>query len=313
MSCSSTVFIQFSINASYISDLYLEGDIIRTLSTAFGNFLTYASEYQVPCFTDYKEMAEKIQTDAVILNLPHWLHCEAVVFFLEHGLHVLVEKPMANTVAECDKMINASVKSQKKLAVGHVQRFFLANRRVKEIVQSGELGRLCMFEEHRSINYFAPERPAWFLDKNKAGGGIVMNYGAHALDTLYYIVGEEACEICSSYGNLKNNEEIEGHMQFFLKFPSGLSMSETLDGYQYCGHDMVYYFTEAVLKVDNGATIFKQNGDEWEEICIEKGRNIMDRQLIDFCNYLEGKPSIICTAEEGRKVIATLNKIYQRG
>ena len=126
---------------------------------------------------------------------PHFLHCEASVFFLEHGLDVLVEKPMANTVAECDKMLEAEKKSGKKLAVGHVQRFFNANRVLKEMINSGELGKLSIASERRTVNYFDDKRPEWFLHKKTAGGGIIMNYGAHALDKLMYLTGADIAEL----------------------------------------------------------------------------------------------------------------------
>ena len=73
-----------------------------------------ASQHNVPYFLDYKQIPGSVDVDAVILNLPHFLHCEASVFFLEHGIDVLVEKPMANTVEECDRMIEAAEKSGKK-------------------------------------------------------------------------------------------------------------------------------------------------------------------------------------------------------
>lgn len=132
----------------------------------------------MPYFTDYRDIVKETEAEAVILNLPHFLQCEVTEFFLDSGLHVLVEKPMANTVAECDRMIAAAKRSGKKLALGHLQRFVASNRRVKEIYESGELGKFCMFHEFRSTDYFVPTRPRWFLDKKLAGGGIVMNYGA---------------------------------------------------------------------------------------------------------------------------------------
>ena len=269
-----------------------------------------AELYHVPYFTDYRQIPEQTDADAVIVNLPHFLHCECSVFFLEKGLHVLVEKPMANTVEECDRMIAAAQKSGKKLLVGHVQRYNYANQVIKDAIADQRYGKLCMIAGKRSINYFLETRPKWFLNKKAAGGGIGMNFGAHALDTLYYIVEEEASEICSGYGNLKNQEEIEGHLQFFLKFPSGLTMCETLDGYMNCGHEMVYYFTEAVVKVDNASGLYLFESGQWKKIELPEEQKPLERQLIDFCNALNGEKTMICTAEEGRKVISALEKIY---
>ena len=75
-----------------------------------------AKEHNAASFTDYKEMAEKSELDAVILNLPHFLHEEASVYFLERNVNVLLEKPMAMTVEECDRIIEAEKKSSAKFA-----------------------------------------------------------------------------------------------------------------------------------------------------------------------------------------------------
>ena len=87
-----------------------------------------AKENGVPYFLNYKDIPSSVECDAVILNLPHGLHCESTILFLENGIHVLVEKPMANSACECDQMIDAASKSGKHLAIGHIQRFFSANR-----------------------------------------------------------------------------------------------------------------------------------------------------------------------------------------
>ena len=83
----------------------------------------YAQTYHVPYFTDYKTMAQQCDADAVVINLPHFLHCEASVYFLEHGFHVFVEKPMANTVEECQMMNEAQRRTGKILAATPMKKF----------------------------------------------------------------------------------------------------------------------------------------------------------------------------------------------
>ena len=99
-------------------------ELVAICDTVLERAINLAKENpNIQCFTDYKEMCEKVQMDAVVLNLPHFLHREVSVYFLEKGINVLVEKPMAMTKDECDAMINSSKKSGAKLAVGHVQRY----------------------------------------------------------------------------------------------------------------------------------------------------------------------------------------------
>jgi len=225
-----------------------------------------AEKYGVPYFTDYKDIVTKTKAEAVILNLPHFLHCEVTEFFLDHGMHVLVEKPMANTVEECDRMIAAAERSGKKLAVCHHQRFMPANRRVKELYESGELGELCMIHETRTIDYFDSNRPKWFLDKKKSGGGIAMNYGAHTLDKIFSLTGHNKAAVTAVVGNVKNDATIEGHAQTFLKFEDGLTATITFSGYIGTGYETTYYFTEGAAKVTGGATLFLlYRGGTWEK------------------------------------------------
>ena len=71
---------------------------------------------------------------------------------------------------------------------------------------------------HISIDYFASCRPKWFLDKGKAGGGISMNYGAHAMDKLFYLLGPHNVKTAGNLANFKNDATIEGHAQFIVSF-----------------------------------------------------------------------------------------------
>lgn len=270
-----------------------------------------SEEYGVPYFTDYKDIPGSVDVDAVILNLPHFLHCESTVFFLENGINVLIEKPMANTVEECDKMIEAAKKNNKKLAVGHVQRFLQHNRRIKELAMSGKLGKFCMYTETRNIDYFVSTRPKWFLDKEKAGGGISMNYGAHAMDKLFYLLDPQNVKASGNLANFANDATIEGHAQFVVSFPQGCSAAITLDGYGYVPATAEYFFTGGSIRMFEGEGLKYQTDGNW--INIERDpdfKNHMVFQLEEFCKFLKGEESETPDGEYGRAVIAALEQLY---
>ena len=272
-----------------------------------------AEEYGVPYFLDYKEIPDKTDAEAVILNLPHGIHCESTVFFLEAGLHVLLEKPMANTVAECDKMIEAEKKSGKKLAIGHIQRFLTANRLAKEYIESGKIGKLCMINDMRSINYFKPDRPRWFLSKKLAGGGIVMNYGAHSLDKFAYVTGERVEEISAACGNIKNGEDIEGHAQIFLKMSGGVTAAVTFSGYAPVGFETTYVGTTGAVKVMGVGRISVNVDGKWEEIPdVYSGLPIL-AELTEFAKMIRGEENEMPDSAYGRAVIAAIEDIYNKG
>ena len=273
-----------------------------------------AEKNNVPYFLNYKDIPSKVECDAVIINLPHGLHCESAIFFLDHGIHVLMEKPMANTVEECDRMIEAEKRSGKKLAIAHIQRFTRANQEIKKIIDSGELGRFCMFTEERSEDYFLPNRPAWFHSKKMAGGGVTMNYGAHAFDKLFYIMGDaELTDIHANCANYKNDHDIEGHVQIFTKFNNGISASISFSGYNFGSNEAMYYFTDGLLKLEhsNFLSIKRQGDKEWTEIPdLYDGENFV-REINEFRKYAIGEKADIPTSEYGRKVISAIEKVFE--
>ncbi len=274
----------------------------------------FSDTYGVPYWTDYKVMADEADIDAVILNLPHFLHKEASVFFLERGINVLCEKPMANTVEECDAMIRASEKSGAKLAIGHIQRFCKAYDTVREYVQNKTLGELCMATESRTAFYFPETRPKWFLDKKLSGGGMLMNYGAHALDTLSYIIGNDFTDITGTCGNIFNDFNIEGHAQFMLKINGKISASITFSGYiSPVMDEFLYYFDKGVLKVVRSRELYicdKPNGAfrklELEEV------DSFGNQLREFIKYIKGEPANIADGYYARKIIEVIRNIYSQ-
>lgn len=271
-----------------------------------------ADEYRVPFFKDYKDIPTSTDAEAVIVNLPHFLHCEVTEFFLNSGLHVLVEKPMANTVEECDRMIRAAEQSGRKLAVGHLQRFYPAYRKVKEIYDSKKLGELSMVNELRSESYFYEGRPKWFLDKKLAGGGVFMNFGAHALDKLFSITGSRPVHVSGTVGNLKNEySSIEGHAQAHVELENRVSANITIGGYADGTSEVAFYFTEGILKVERAGRVLLQNrGNGWEAIELDSP-NAFGLQLQEFCKMVNGEPSEIADGEYGRLIIDAIERVYQ--
>ena len=256
-------------------------------------------------FTDYKDM-DCTAFDAVILNLPHHLHCEVSVYFLERGVHLLCEKPMANTLAECDRMIEAAKSAGKHLSIGHVQRYYTAAKEIKAIIESKKYGDLTMITESRCKDYLK-NRAKWFLDKRTAGGGIAMNLGAHSIDRILYTTGLCVEEVHALTANPISGDDVEINAQLLLKLSGGVSATVSL-----CGthvpkeeHETVYYFTDGIVKMRGDKLLVFENG-EFVEKC--EGYPLIERQLSEFLKLLRGEGSEICTPEYGREIIRILKE-----
>lgn len=263
-------------------------------------------------YSDYKDMCEKEKLDAVILNLPHFLHREVSIYFLEHKVAVLVEKPMAMTVSECDAMIATAKKNNTPLAVGHVQRYFECYRELRKIILSGRLGSFCHMTETRNIEYFS-RRPKWFLDKKLAGGGIIMNYGAHTLDKLFYTLGAEAEEVYATGNNFLTDDSIEASAQMSLKLKGGTGAAFTYCGCNVPSHyETYFYFTNGAAKIVGGEVLYiSEGGKPYEKVELDY-ENVFDRvmelQMAEFIKLLNGEETEVVAPEYGRRIIAVLEK-----
>ena len=264
-----------------------------------------AAEHGAKAYTDYKEM-NCAEMDAVILNLPHFLHCEVSVYFLERGVSVLCEKPMANSLEECDRMIAAAKKSGARLAIGHVQKYYTAAEEIKKIVETKEYGSLTMITESRCKDYLK-NRARWFLEKKSAGGGIAMNLGAHSIDRILYTTGLAIEEVHALTSNPLSEDDVELNAQVLMKLSGGVFATVNL-----CGthvpreeHETVYYFTDGVVKMRGSELLVYENGE-----FVSRGgeRNLPVRQLEEFIKLLRGEESAVCTPEYAREIIRVLKE-----
>lgn len=271
-------------------------------------------EMDIPVYTDYKEMAKNEELDAVILNLPHFLHKEVTIYFLEKKIAVLVEKPMANSVEECDAMIAAAKKSNTFLAIGHVQRYFEAYRALRDIITNEKLGKLCLITESRNIFYFNEKRPRWFLNKKKAGGGITMNYGAHSIDKLLYVTGSAIEKVAANGNNMLNDADVEAASQILLKLSNGASVSLSYSGcYAPYMEEVLFYFTEGVAKVCGNRELWiSEKGEAFERVELNYTKNEIEEQLVEFLKLIKGEKSEVVTPQYGREVIRVLEEAFKQ-
>jgi len=149
-------------------------------------------------YTDYNKMLNEEKLDAVVVAAPNFLHADATIKALDAGAHVLCEKPMATTLEECEKMVLEAKKTGKFLMIAHNQRFNSAHVKARDIIKSGELGKVLSFKT--SFGHGGPERwssekvNTWFFSKDKALFGSMADLGVHKIDLMRYLLGEEFVE-----------------------------------------------------------------------------------------------------------------------
>ncbi len=145
---------------------------------------------EAKAFTDYKEMVDTMNLDAVSVCTYNRTHAECTIYALEHGVHVLLEKPMTVTLDEAVDICRAEKKSGKVLSIGFQPRFDDNMKMIKKIVQSGELGRVYYVQTGGGRRHGIPV--SWsetFIENDKAGLGALGDIGCYSIDLVMNALG----------------------------------------------------------------------------------------------------------------------------
>jgi len=190
---------------------------------------------QAEFFDDYDRFLREGDVEAVSICTPNALHAPMAVAALQRGIHVLVEKPMAVSLAEARGMIEASHESGAVLMVGQTQRYMPCHRRAMEIMQDGTLGRL--FQMHMAFGHGGPlkwsDRGRWFVMASLAGTGVIGDLAVHKADLIRVMSGQEVESVAAFKAGFET-EEVEDNAVAVLRLTDGtlvtLSASWTARG-----------------------------------------------------------------------------------
>ena len=183
----------------------------------------FAAKYGVRGYGDVGQMLEESGVEAVCICTPHPRHAEPAVAAASRGIHVLVEKPLASSLADCDRMIAAARGAGVKLGVVSQRRFYAPCRRIRSAIDQGNIGKpilgsVAMYG-WRDEKYYSsdPWRGSWTGE----GGGVLVNQAPHQLDLLLWYMGPVA-ELCGYWANVNHPYiEVEDTAVASIRFCSG--------------------------------------------------------------------------------------------
>jgi len=163
----------------------------------------FQKEYpQIECTTNLTALLSRKDVQAVYISTPLHTHAPLSIEAARAGKHVLCEKPMALTIAECEAMIEAAEASGVVLQIGYMMRFHPAHQLIKKQLDSGDLGTLRFVHLERTtfIDFLSadmPEHRRWFTRPEYSGGGALVDIGSHLIDLLLYLIDGriETCQL----------------------------------------------------------------------------------------------------------------------
>ncbi len=286
-----------------------------------------AESLNVPWFAGHRSMLDAVQPAGAVVATPNQTHIPVAVDCLERGVAALVEKPVADTVAEAQVLVDAQARTGVPVLVGHHRRHNPINRRAREIVASGRLGRLV------AANVMATFlKPDPYFDvawrRQKGGGPILINL-IHEIDMLRFLVGEIA-SVQSVTSNAVRGFEVEDTAAAVLRFANGalgtVLLSDTTTApwcWDFCAGEQDQYprqnvqshfiaGTHGALSLP-GLELWNYRGERsWHaELTQEKTfvhkADPYTRQLQHFKAVIDGSEAPLCSALDGLRTLqATL-------
>lgn len=200
-----------------------ESTLVAVCDSALDRAEAFAGRYGGRPFCDFSKLIRETGAEAVFICTPHPLHAEATVIAAEAGVHVMVEKPMAASLADCDRMLRAAEKSGVTLSVMSQRRFYESALRMKAAIDAGRIGQpilgLFLMFSWRDEAYYRsdPWRGKWSTE----GGGVLVNQSPHQLDLLRWFMGDVQ-EISGQWANLNHPYvEVDDTAVATLKFKNG--------------------------------------------------------------------------------------------
>ncbi len=210
------------LHAAALSTLR-ESQLVAVCDASLERAEKFAARYAGHAFQDVSKMLRDSGAEAVFICTPHPLHAEPAIAAAEAGAHVMIEKPMAASLADCDAMLQAARKSGVTISVMSQRRFYEPVQRMKAAIEGGKIGRpilgLFLMFSWRDQAYYEsdPWRGKWATE----GGGVLVNQSPHQLDLLRWFMGDIA-EISGRWANLNHPYiEVDDTAVATLKFKNG--------------------------------------------------------------------------------------------
>ena len=239
----------------YNSNTHVE--IVAVCDIVENRAVQMAEEYGAIAFTDYKEMLELEEVDAVSVCLPNYLHAAVTITALNAQKHVLCEKPMAISIEEAEAMNKAAETNQKKLMIAHNQRFVSSHQKAKQLIDSGSLGKIYSFRT--TFGHGGPENwsidgsSSWFFNKKEAFVGAMGDLGVHKADLIRYLIGEVEEVGAFVQTSAKEDASVDDNAVCILKMKSGIIGTLTASWSYVSGNDnsTVIYCEKGILQLEN--------------------------------------------------------------
>jgi predicted dehydrogenase len=264
-------------------------------------------------YENFDTIKDNPDVDIVFIVLPNGMHAEYTIRAAKAGKHVLCEKPMANTVEECQQMIDACKQADRKLMIAYRLRYEPMTVRAIELARASGTIKQITAEAGFSIG----DASQWRLNKKLAGGGPLMDMGIYAVNAIRYLSGQEPTEVSAfSYAtpNDPRFKEVEETLEFQMKFESGL-LASGLTSYGFNCNRYRLYGSQGELEAEpmqayGGNRLTQRRGWERQEVRYTPV-NHFAAEMDHFADCIANDKPVLTPGEEGLADVKVITAAYE--
>jgi predicted dehydrogenase len=295
-------------------------EIVSCFSRSEKSRETFSQQYNCRAAKSYAELLSDPEVEGVVVTTPNDAHAEPIIEAAAKGKAVYVDKPIAHTVAEAIKIDRACRDAGVILSVGHSARRLKGNRKIKEIMDQGGLGKLvmaeCNFSNDRSLD-LTPDKWRWYKDKSP--GGPLIQLAVHHADTLNYLFGPAKSATCMAK-RLYTPAEIEDVTMTILEMESGqlcyigsnwasqgtfFTNVYGMDANLYFTVDFNFWSQSNMVDKHSRLEIQHRGSSEHKGISLSEG-DMFREQLEEFADCIRGKKHPEVGAREAVHALAVI-------
>ena len=292
-----------------------DADKMRKVAAQYGIKASSCYSYQT-----YDQLKDNPEVEAIYIVLPNSMHHEYTLRGAKAGKHILCEKPMANSVKECEEMIAACAKAGKKLMVAYRIQYEPLNRQAQKLVRDKAYGTVKMIQAMNCQNQAHDQQ--WRHQKALAGGGSLPDVGLYCLNTTRFLLGEEPIEVTAHIHSTPGDarfKEVEENVSFTLRFPSGV-LAQCMSGYgSFNNKSYTVYAETGTINMDPA---FQYRGLHQERLHAPDGQQVKETpnnpdkdqfalEMDHFAQCIRQNQTPYTPGEEGLQDQRIMEAIYQ--
>lgn len=232
-----------------------------------------AERYGVAGEPTMEALMKRTDIDAIVISTPHHLHANEALAAIATGKHVLIEKPMATSVEDCDRILEAAKKQGVTVGIGYQQRFRMNNLRARELIQGGEIGRLLSAQV--SMPLYKPAATVafggkweWWNDPQSVGH--LINAAPHATDLMRWLTGASIANVSAFCRTFSPGQSVEDTTHAIMEFTNGtlfsLFSSNVLPVPAFAGEDFRFKLigSKGLIDLAPVGEMRMDNGSGWQ-------------------------------------------------